>query len=112
MNSCAARHHDVHVLRPVGDADVIGIASLCEPPLTPVMQAFDRARRKAAERDAATLEYRLCDLPFADPIPRQRSGMLGANVQQRTGRKDDVVMAKPGHGADELIEDLRAGLAA
>ena len=74
-------------------------------------QAFDGAMREARERDAGALEHRLPDVRLTDAVARQRRGMLGADDEQRTGREDDVVVPEPGHGADELIENLRPGLA-
>src|SRR5437879_4375727 len=94
MDAGAACDNHAHVLRPVGDADMVGIADLGEPARAAMFQAVDGALDEARERNARAFEHRLPDLRLADAVARERAGMLGAEHEQRPGREDDVVVAE------------------
>src|SRR5579883_354854 len=108
----AAGNEDVNVLGPVGDPDMISVADLGEPALAPVLEPLHAAGGKSRQWNPGTLEKRIAKLPLADAVARERSGVLGADHEQRPGWKDDVVVAEPQRGADEMLEDVLTGLAA
>src|SRR5260370_13875117 len=90
VNSRAPGHDDIHVRRPIGHADMIGIADLGKPARATVPQPFDRAARQAAERKARMRKYGLTDFRLADPVARQRCRVLGAYDDERPARGNDV----------------------
>ena len=58
VNSRPAGDQDMHILRSVGDADVIRIANFCEPAFAPVMQALRTAFGKTAQRNSRAVKHR------------------------------------------------------
>src|SRR5215470_11691184 len=112
MNTGTACDDDAHVLRAVGDANVLGIADLREPARSTVLKTLDRALAKARQRNAGALEHGLLDVCLADTVAVEGPGVLRAQYEQRPGWEDDVVVAETHHGAHQVGQNLLSGVAA
>src|SRR5215467_12846860 len=112
MNTGAACDEDAHVLRAVGDANVLGIADLREPARATVLEALDRALAEARQRNAGALEHGLLDVFLTDAVAVEGPGVLRAQYQERPRWEDDVVVAETHHGADQMSQNFLSGVAA
>src|SRR5262249_28168127 len=112
MNTGTACDDDAHVLRAVGDANVLGIADLREPARPTVFETLDRALAEARQRNAGALEHGLLDVFLTDAVAVEGPGVLRAQYQERPRREDDVVVAETHHGAAQVSQNLLSGVAA
>src|SRR5215831_2405264 len=112
MNTGTACDDDAHVLRAVGDANVLGIADLREPARPTVFETLDRALAEARQRNAGALEHGLLDVFLTDAVAVEGPSVLRAEYQERPRREDDVVVAETHHGADQVSQNLLSGVAA
>src|SRR3984885_9948560 len=112
VDAGAAGDDNMNVLRAIGDADMILVAGLGEPARAPVAQPLDAAFGETRQGNTGAFKDGVLDLFFADAVARHRRGVFRADDEQRTSRKNDVVVAQSQRRADKVFENVLARLAA
>src|SRR5580704_1258707 len=112
MDARTAGDNNVDVLRAIRNSDVVRVASFSKPARATMAKSLYAALGKSSQGNPRALEYCFLDFLLADAVVRHARGMFRADDEQRSGRKDDVVVTETQGRADDLVENVMTRLAA